>query len=365
MTDASDFLAAIIDQPDDDLPRLVYADFLEEAGDADRADFIRVQCELARMPGQHPARPALVARENELLRVNKPRWVIAELGGKQVFRRGFVESVRTTAQWLIAASAELTRAPLRELRLQSADGYADELTRLPILSRVVSLDLTNNSFPTVVRILTEAPLTALRRLTARNCQIWPEGVQALARSPAVARLQRLNLSGNPISDAGMETLATTPAFAGLAELIARADEQYPADCIHANGVAALARSSVLTRLRLLDLGGHYIGDAGLSTLVRSPSVSELVELDVPDNEIGDIGESGIDALVESPYLGHLKRLNLCGNRINTLAVRALAGWPRLGDGVRVDLRGCEMDDFDTAARELLASRYAGQFLTDF
>jgi uncharacterized protein (TIGR02996 family) len=365
MTDAADFLAAITDQPDDDLPRLVYADFLEEAGDADRAEFIRVQCELARTPGPHPDRPALVARESELLRVNKPRWVIAELGGKQVFRRGFVESVRTTAQWLIAASAGLARTPLRELRLQSADGYADELARLPVLSRVVSLDLTNNSFPTVERILAEAPLAALRRLTARNIRMWPEGLQSLARSPVVARLQRLNLSGNPVSDAGMETLATNAAFAGLTELVARADEQYPADCVHANGAAALAQSRVLTRLRLLDLGGHYIGDAGLSSLVRSPNVSELAELDVPENEIGDIGESGIEALVESPHLGRLKRLNLVGNRISTLAARALAGWPRLRDGVRVDLRGCEMDDYDSAASELLASRYAAQFLTDF
>jgi uncharacterized protein (TIGR02996 family) len=40
--------AAVVASPDDDLPRLVYADWLEEHGDADRAEFIRVQCRLAR-----------------------------------------------------------------------------------------------------------------------------------------------------------------------------------------------------------------------------------------------------------------------------------------------------------------------------
>ena len=41
--------------PDDDLPRLVYADWLDEQGRHARAEFIRVQCELAsierRLPG--------------------------------------------------------------------------------------------------------------------------------------------------------------------------------------------------------------------------------------------------------------------------------------------------------------------------
>jgi uncharacterized protein (TIGR02996 family) len=43
------FLRSIIENWEDDTPRLVYADWLEEHGNADRAEFIRVQCELARM----------------------------------------------------------------------------------------------------------------------------------------------------------------------------------------------------------------------------------------------------------------------------------------------------------------------------
>jgi uncharacterized protein (TIGR02996 family) len=37
-----DLLPAVLAAPDDDLPRLVYADALEEAGDVARAEFIRV-----------------------------------------------------------------------------------------------------------------------------------------------------------------------------------------------------------------------------------------------------------------------------------------------------------------------------------
>ena len=43
------FLAAIRATPADDLPRLALADWLDERGEHARAEFIRVQCELARM----------------------------------------------------------------------------------------------------------------------------------------------------------------------------------------------------------------------------------------------------------------------------------------------------------------------------
>ena len=49
MTDDAAFIAAICAAPEDDLPRLVYADHLEEHGQPERAEFIRVQCEIARM----------------------------------------------------------------------------------------------------------------------------------------------------------------------------------------------------------------------------------------------------------------------------------------------------------------------------
>lgn len=45
------FIDRIRQSPDDDLPRLVAADFLEEQGESDRAAFIRVQVEIARHGG--------------------------------------------------------------------------------------------------------------------------------------------------------------------------------------------------------------------------------------------------------------------------------------------------------------------------
>jgi uncharacterized protein (TIGR02996 family) len=50
MTDRAALLAAVCERSDDDTPRLVFADWCDDHGDADYARFIRAQIELARVP---------------------------------------------------------------------------------------------------------------------------------------------------------------------------------------------------------------------------------------------------------------------------------------------------------------------------
>src|SRR4051794_8024510 len=87
MTQAEAFLRAIIDNPDDESLRLIYADYLDERGDP-RAEFIRVQCALARIPQGDRRREALEARERELLSQVVAPW----LGGRL---QRFLEDPRT------------------------------------------------------------------------------------------------------------------------------------------------------------------------------------------------------------------------------------------------------------------------------
>ena len=47
LTLADGFLAAILAEPDDDAHRLIFADWLEDAGQTERAEFVRLQCRLA------------------------------------------------------------------------------------------------------------------------------------------------------------------------------------------------------------------------------------------------------------------------------------------------------------------------------
>ena len=66
MTHDEVFVQAILEEPEADALRLIYADWLEERGDP-RGELIRVQCELARIGADDPRRAELEFREQQLL----------------------------------------------------------------------------------------------------------------------------------------------------------------------------------------------------------------------------------------------------------------------------------------------------------
>src|SRR4051812_45771075 len=96
------FIDAILEAPDDDAPRLVFADWLDEyGGDAERAraEFIRLQCEAAKRPAGDPRRADLERREDELLVAHGAEWArglpghvnywTQRIAGELQWQRGF------------------------------------------------------------------------------------------------------------------------------------------------------------------------------------------------------------------------------------------------------------------------------------
>lgn len=114
--DAQALLAGVIAEPASDAARLVYSDWLEEHGEAERAEFIRLQIELVSHPAHHTADSGcpLRRRERELLSKHWHVWIgdldaYAACGNRDAFphggdsspqhvvmtfRRGFVAEVR-------------------------------------------------------------------------------------------------------------------------------------------------------------------------------------------------------------------------------------------------------------------------------
>src|SRR5262245_47311571 len=123
-------LDAIGETPDDDLPRLVYADWLEEHAQTPprlaRAEFIRVQCELSRLQAGF-ARAANLAHQERVLRgAFLKAWVseLPRLPGVNwpcVFRRGFAWKVHldTWKHYAVAAQTIFSSVPITYLRLLS------------------------------------------------------------------------------------------------------------------------------------------------------------------------------------------------------------------------------------------------------
>jgi uncharacterized protein (TIGR02996 family) len=339
MTPEQAFLADILDHPEDDTPRLVYADWLDEHGGpagARRAEFIRVQCALARLDEYDPARAPLEKRESALLNKGRkewakdlPAWVLKD--ERYQFRRGFVWHVESTAGRFMQSADKLGRiTPLESAFLRGVKPHLKALSRSPSLARLRRLQVMGEDLGApLARALARSPhLTDLRELHLAFNRLRTAGVRALVGSPHLAnlevlgleinvlgpgavaalcdspnlpRLRKLALDYNELGEAGARTLARWPGLGGLTLL------GLNFTLIGDEGAAALARSGHLANLSFLALDACRIQAAGAVTLASCAGLSNLRRLSLRHNEIG---EAGGRALAESPHLAKLTSLHL-------------------------------------------------------
>jgi uncharacterized protein (TIGR02996 family) len=155
------FLQAILDAPDD-TPRLVYADWLDDYGDSDRAEFIRLQCMLDKKSTNDPQRTLLEARELELLGRHQEEWLgeLRPLLSNWEFHRGFLNKVTVPAALLMGltghpwpATVHLIEADLTEFEVPHPvldlvpESVARENVLLPLGLRGRTLVLAMRNLP--------------------------------------------------------------------------------------------------------------------------------------------------------------------------------------------------------------------------
>lgn len=175
MNDEATLLAAILAHPDEDTPRLMYADWLDEFGQPERAEFIRIQCDPT-------ADEAAEARAEELEERFGPKWLAGlpdTPNGHWGFRRGFPEYLDVRAGHFLDHYHSFARIPwLRFLSLYQLDNslLRDFLNR-PWPGQWVELDLEEES-----------------DLGERSGYTGTPGIVALANSPRLSQLRALQLS---------------------------------------------------------------------------------------------------------------------------------------------------------------------------
>jgi uncharacterized protein (TIGR02996 family) len=286
------FLATILEHPDEDAPRLVYADWLEEQGETDRAEFIRVQIELAKLDVEPERRSDLELRESQLMR-NKKKWLqpvferigkFTEYAAEFGFCRGFVESARMRANRVAeCADALFSTVPLRELKAYEfqAGGF-DLLFACSHLDKLISLQLDRGPGPGAF------PAEFIKRLI--DC-------------PRLVQLRRLSLTDNGVGDREVEML-----------------------------VPFLS----LPSLRALDLSHNAITETGFAALFRGADFDHLQDLDLSHNGLGksvlesmtyffdrNVRSVWVEQLLSSPVADSLHRLRLTGNSLRGADRRAL------------------------------------------
>ncbi|HVC61004.1 MAG TPA: TIGR02996 domain-containing protein [Acetobacteraceae bacterium] len=193
-------LRAVLDQPDDDAPRLAYAALMDRQ-DPPRGAFIRVQ--IAKAAASGTARVLKGIDEDLLLIPNQARWAapVTRLADDWVFHRGFIEAATMTASAFLAhAPALYAVAPVRHLTLTDAKPKVRELFASPHLRRIRSLELDQNQLDDedIARLAASPMLGDLRWLSLAWNGITMAGFEALAGSTMLPRLRYGNFVGNEV-----------------------------------------------------------------------------------------------------------------------------------------------------------------------
>lgn len=367
----SELYASILDAPQDDAPRLVYADHLTERGDP-RGEFITVQCAVARLTRErkrHTAEyRAAKKRSDSLFAFHQREWfdrVIGLARWEKKVTRGFITHASISAKALQVRWDRFGRMPLEEVvfhrrltDLEYGPMGCPEIGRLAWLMReprgqrlrVVGLNTNTGSTEYDPRVLA----TALAAVTDDEETLsWPEGewpdprllpAMRTLRDPSApvrasfiherpAELDHLEVVALRVASEEAIAFLDRPNLPHLRDLTLGAFGQRPR--FDPSVVAHLVRSSVLSTLTTLKV------DATLDeTLVRA------LDERAPDLEALDVTcgatNGGLRAFATSKLPERLRSLEL-GYSLDAVSALPLAKAPfrRLET---LSLAGFSLDD---------------------
>jgi uncharacterized protein (TIGR02996 family) len=277
------FVQAILENPDDDGVRLVYADWLEEHDDP-RGEFIRLQIQLARearnLPSSSLVRERLEQREQDLLEKLEREWVpriempagearISLVRGMPEQLELYIDGESFHEPGTLALLGFLSRVGEWSTRwgIRRLVAWQGGITRLPgfvdwpPLRRIDSLhfDIDGHGSTTVgpagVRVLVGSPeLTHLKRLELRGQELGDEGARVIADSRFLQHLHTLDLNGNEITTDGALAILESPNLPSLVDI---------------------------------DLGSNQIEDRVWGIFLHSPRWADLKRLVVTDYDLSD------------------------------------------------------------------------------
>jgi uncharacterized protein (TIGR02996 family) len=344
MSERDALFQAVLDAPGDDAPRLVFADWLDENGEPERAELIRLQVEAARTPVYEPRYDALNRRADALIAAHGAGWRLPNLrAGDQVFRRGFVEEITVPGEVFLQSGADFFRqTPLRYARFPNLVHYA-----APAWDWLLTTQLAGAAFPVGLpgdrAVWLGLTWPRLRWLNTQNLDTVREFLTAVA----CPNLEALDLPYSNAADVVLEAFLPALRFDRLRALALNAagnqvDPGFYPHKVKAGGARLLAECPGLATLTELHLAHQAIGDAGLFHLASSPHLARLEQLHLRNNEIGTMSAQNIEDFCASPYLTRLRVLDLAANPIGTVGAQVLGRWPGLRTLRRLDISGCEL-----------------------
>ncbi|MCE9566985.1 MAG: TIGR02996 domain-containing protein [Planctomycetes bacterium] len=336
-SDHDALLRAICENPREDTPRLVFADYLEEHGQAERAAFIRTDIALSLRDEWNADRvrwEGLIPTE-----ISQQPWFAAAYPqpdpqasyswhGPPLIRRGFRWCAtvwnRTPLMFSKEALDLFARHPIEFLFFFDQHPDPPKLVEEPWFSKLTGLGWNaGRCGPRILRPLLKPPPPGLRELDLLSHAVNPDGMRAIGAG-LFQNLTRLSLSGTGprVIAAMLESLEADPASCSLQSL------KIGFDSLH--GYARALSACLPPSLRILDITGTSLHSAGTQAFVAALRTRELKILKMSANGMGN---DGATALFTSPQLAGLKVLDLSYCMIGDEALRTLLENSPLADGL--------------------------------
>src|SRR5262249_48465802 len=261
-----------------------FADWLDEHGEHDRAEFIRLQIALARASVPASETEAAQKRVDELLfRHRQDRlpgcdgvdWMV-------VFRRGVAEGVaipRGEGETFAEKAVQLfALEPLQEIALDPNPAFWPTFAQIPQLRRICRLRIAHLEAASVAVVAASPYLTGLRELDLNGSRIGADGVAVLLQSPLLGHVTSLSLGG--LRDIQNYDWDETNWI------------DYTVENVGEEGVLDLCASPKMAGVRRLDLSWNRLGAQAAEALTRSVHLAKLVELRIAER--GSVEHDGID-----------------------------------------------------------------------
>ena len=306
MLQESAFVDAIRETPDDRTLWLVYADWLDEAGDS-RGELIRLQWELDALPLGDPRRNVLRDSIRRLILCFQSQWLAPlrkrVLGWQQArFDLGLVENVPMSPTAFIkhAETGLFEEMPhLVGVWLQGAEKSLLKAVDSPYVSRLASLTLSAFGSLHPGRLLDRlARAAGVRNLTSLNLaggRYGDEEIARLLRSPRFPRLRKLNLQNNSLTSRTAKELVDSPMLPQLTLLSLGSCSPFGTNGLGDAGVRLLAESRGKLSLRWLDLMGNHLSDSSGWDLAKSSCLEHLEGLYLGGNRLGRASRTALEA----------------------------------------------------------------------
>jgi uncharacterized protein (TIGR02996 family) len=274
VSERATFISAILDHWDDDTPRLVFADWLQEHGEAERAEFIRVQIEAAKLPKSKREKSKPGKRAARLLDKHEAAWRAAAglTGDEGEYERGFLVNADF---WI------------RDLEARAAAVLAVEPAQFTLMLSVWLNDESDEEIPPkwVTKFAANPHLRAVTAIESDANDFGPELFVRLMKSPHLVNLRRIEVSEDPFGEKGVRAIAVAPAAFALERL--HLDEVfYHEDDAKARvrAMKALATSPRLASLKHLGLPYNGLTDKCIEVLLASKTLPKTMRLNLDEND---------------------------------------------------------------------------------